>query len=244
MVPSPRLSLVVPAYNEARSIRRTLQTIQAYANAAGISYELIVAADGDDGTRELVSEMGLSDPRIQVVGSAQRGGKGRGVRWGVSAATGQIIGFVDADNKTPIEELEKILPWFDRGYDLVIGSRAMPESQIEAQQRFYRRIGSRLFGVGMHLAVGLWNIHDTQCGFKFFRHDVAKDLFARQRIDGYMFDVELLYLAEQRGYRIKEAGIRWQDDGDSRLQLVAGNWQNMLDLFRIRFGRRAGRMTA
>jgi len=244
MVPPPQLSLIVPAYNEVRSIRRTLQTIQAYVDAAGLSYELIVAADGDDGTRELVSGLAASDPRIQVMGSSRRGGKGRGVRSGVAAATGKIIGFVDADNKTPIEELEKILPWFERGYDVVIGSRAMPESQIDMQQKLYRRFGSRVFGVGMHLAVGLWNIRDTQCGFKFFRYEVAKDLFARQRIDGYMFDVELLCLAEQSGYRIKETGIRWQDDGDSRLQLVAGNWRNMLDLIRIRFGRRVGRITA
>jgi dolichyl-phosphate beta-glucosyltransferase len=120
----------------------------------------------------------------------------------------------------------------------------MPESQIAMQRKLYRRIGSQIFGVGMHLAVGLWEIRDTQCGFKFFRHDVAKDLFARQRIDGYMFDVELLCLAEQSGYRIKETGVRWQDDGDSRLRLVAGNWQNMLDLIRIRCGRRAGQLTA
>jgi dolichyl-phosphate beta-glucosyltransferase len=89
----------------------------------------------------------------------------------------------------------------------------------------------------MLLMLGLWDIHDTQCGFKFFRASVARDLFSRQRIDGYMFDVEVLHLAEQSGYHIKEVGVRWRDDGDSRLQLVAGNWRNMLDILRIRFGR-------
>jgi hypothetical protein len=89
----------------------------------------------------------------------------------------------------------------------------------------------------MHLVIGLWNLHDTQCGFKFFRGEVAHDLFGRQQIDGYMFDVEVLHLAEHSGYRIKEVGVRWHDDGDSRLNLVAGNWRNMLDILRIRFTR-------
>src|SRR5207247_790417 len=104
---------------------------------------------------------------------------------------GRLIGFTDADNKTPISELLKILPWFDRGYDVVIGSRAVDDSVIEVPQSFYRRIGSRCFAFAMRLITGLWGIGDTQCGFKFFRHDTAKDIFRRQRIDGYMFDVEM-----------------------------------------------------
>jgi hypothetical protein len=91
----------------------------------------------------------------------------------------------------------------------------------------------------MHTLLGMWHVRDTQCGFKFFRAPVARDLFGRQRIDGYMFDVEVLHLACRSGYRIKEVGVRWRDDGDSRLQLVAGNWRNMLDILRIRFGKAA-----
>jgi dolichyl-phosphate beta-glucosyltransferase len=141
---------------------------------------------------------------------------------------------VDADYKTPIEEIEKILPWFDEGYDLVFGSRATAQAQIENPQNLLRRLGSRGFKVAMHLIVGLWGIGDTQCGFKFYRAPVARDLFRRMRIDGYMFDVDLLYLAQKTGYQMKEVGIRWRDDGDSRLDLMAGNWQNLKDLFRIR----------
>jgi dolichyl-phosphate beta-glucosyltransferase len=132
------------------------------------------------------------------------------------------------------------LPWLGDGYDIVIGSRNVKESSIEVSQPFYRRLGSRAFTVGMHLIVGLRDIRDTQCGFKFFRGDVARDLFGRQRIDGYMFDVEILHLAQCAGYRIKEVGVRWRDDGDSRLQLVAGNWRNFVDLLRIRFGKAPG----
>jgi dolichyl-phosphate beta-glucosyltransferase len=229
------LSVIVPAYNEVKSINRTLDAIQSYLDQQPYHYEIIVSADGDDGTRELVAERAANNARINVIGSAERGGKGRGIRNGVAQAGGQVIGFVDADYKTPIEELDKLLPWFDRGYDIVIGSRGVADSCIEAPQPLYRRLGSRAFGIAMHLTIGLWSIHDTQCGFKFFRGDAARDLFSRQQIDGYMFDVEILHLAERSGYTTKEVGVRWHDDGDSRLDLVAGNWRNMLDILRIRF---------
>lgn len=232
----PSLSLILPAYNEVARIRQAIEQSRSYLDQRRISHEIIVAADGDDGTREVVADMARYDPRLSVLGSVERGGKGRGIRLGVQRAAGQIIGFADADFKTPIEEVDKLLPWFGEGYDLVIGSRAVAESRIENPQPLYRQLGSRCFAVAMHLILGLWHIRDTQCGFKFFRAPVARDLFRRQRIDGYMFDVEILHLAELSGYHIKEVGVRWRDDGDSRLQLVAGNWRNMLDILRIRFG--------
>jgi dolichyl-phosphate beta-glucosyltransferase len=231
------LSLIIPAYNEARSIARTLDAIQAYLDLQPYSYELIVAADGDDGTRELVARRAKSDPRIRVIGSAKRGGKGKGVRGGVALARGEVVGYLDADYKTPIEELAKLLPWLAQGYDLAIGSRAMADSRIEVPQPLYRRLGSKVFSLVMHLLMGLWSITDTQCGFKFFRQEVARDLFAYQRVDGYMFDVEILYLAARRNYRIKQVGVRWQDDGDSRYDPLGGTWKNMKELLQIRFGR-------
>jgi dolichyl-phosphate beta-glucosyltransferase len=118
---------------------------------------------------------------------------------------------------------------------VVIGSRALADSRIEKPQPLYRRLGSRGFHVLMRTVVGLSGITDTQCGFKFFRRDVALDLFRRQRIDGYMFDVEILYLARRAGYRIAQVPVRWRDDGDSRLALLSGNFRNVVDLFRIRF---------
>ena len=234
-----RLSLIVPAYNESRTILGTLKAIQTFLDKQGDAYEIIVCADGTDGTRDLVARQACRDGRLSVLGSDDRGGKGRAIREGVMCAKGQIIGFLDADYKVPIEELTKILPWFDQGYDVVIGSRGVSGSSIEVPQPIYRRLGSQAFGLAMHMLIGLWAIHDTQCGFKFFRGPVARDLFGRQCIDGYMFDVEILHLAERSGYRIKEIGVRWRDDGDSRLQLVAGNWRNMIDLLRIRFGKSA-----
>jgi dolichyl-phosphate beta-glucosyltransferase len=233
---NPFLSVVVPAYNEAARIVSTLDTIRSYLDTLTGEYEIIVSADGTDGTREKVATVAEGDRRIAVIGTPERGGKGRGIRHAMALTRGAIVGFVDADNKTPIEEIDNALLWFDRGFDVVIGSRALAESRIEVPQPWYRRYGSELFGIGMHLTIGLWDIRDTQCGFKFFRGSVGRQLFAWQRIDGYMFDVEVLSLARHSGYRIKEIPVRWRDDGDSRLDLISGNWRNFVDLLRIRFG--------
>jgi len=232
---SPALSIVVPAFNEAKRIRETVASIQNYLASTKTTYEIVVVADGTDATREIVSEMARSDSRLTVLGTSVRRGKGCGVREGMLQARGQLVGFVDADNKTPIEELTRLMPWFEKGYDVVIGSRGLAETRIENPQPLYRQIGSRVFGICMRTLTGLHGIRDTQCGFKFFRAEVARDLFQRQWIDGYMFDVEILCLAQKAGYSIKEVGVRWRDDGDSRLDLVAGNWRNFVDLMRIRF---------
>lgn len=239
----PRLSIVVPAYNEAARIVPTLQSARAHLDRRGLSFELIVVADGTDATRARASEWASGDPRVSVTGSPERRGKGRGVREGVARSRGAIVGFVDADDKTPIEEIDRLLPFFEQGYDLVFGSRAVEGARVEVRQKLYRRLGSRAFGLFMHLTVGLWGVRDTQCGFKFLRGDLARDLFARLTIDGYMFDVELLYLAQRAGLKLREVGVRWRDDGDSRLDLVGGNWRNFKDVLRIRFGARDARRT-
>ncbi len=237
MSASPQLSLVIPAFNEVATIQRTLRAIREYLEPRGVTYELIVSADGTDGTREAAAAL-VSEMPVRVMGAPERRGKGRGVREGVLAATGEMVGFLDADYKVPIDEIEKVMPWFEQDYDIVIGSRAAAGANIRVRQPWYRRIGSKGFGMVMRPLVGLRGIQDTQCGFKFFRAEVARDLFTRQRIDGYMFDVEILSLAARAGYKVKEVGVAWQDDGDTRLKLVSGNWKNLKDLFRIRFGGR------
>ena len=234
MPDSPYLSIIVPAFNEARSIARTLGLMRDYLDRRPWTYEIIVSADGTDGTREKAAEFGAGDPRFGVIGTPERGGKGRGVRNGVLRAKGQIVGFVDADYKTPIEEIEKILPWLD-AHEVVIGSRKVGDARIERPQPLYRRWGSRAFGMVMRSLVGLHGIRDTQCGFKFFRREAARTLFGKQRVDSYMFDVEILRLAKLQGYRIKEVGVRWQDDGDSRSPMISGTIRHARDLLRIRF---------
>jgi dolichyl-phosphate beta-glucosyltransferase len=228
------ISLILPAYNEVATVAQTIQDTSDYFTRRNYSYEIIVAADGDDGTRERAGGLACCNPRVKVIGAKTRRGKGRGIREGVFLASGEVIGFADADNKVPIDEYDKLEPWLAEGFEVVIGSRGLRDSKVERPQPLFRRIGSKGFGVFMHAVIGLPGVVDTQCGFKFFRGDVARDLFRRQRIDGYMYDVEILALAERRGYRVKEVPIRWHGDADSRLELFRGNLRNAIDIFRIR----------
>jgi dolichyl-phosphate beta-glucosyltransferase len=235
--PIALVSIVVPAYNEAGSIRATLDEMCSYFAKKPYDFEVIVVADGDDGTRELVGRLALHQPRLKVLGARERRGKGRGVREGVGVARGDVIGFVDADNKTPITDFDKFEAHLAAGCDVVIGSRGLHDSRVERRQPWYRRLGSKVFGVAMHAVIGLDAVVDTQCGFKFFRREAAADLFSRQIIDGYMFDVEILSLAARAGYSLVQVPVRWRDDNDSRLQLLRGNLRNGADLLRIRFRR-------
>ena len=234
---SPDLSLIVPAFNEVRRIAATLESMRSYLDKQHYTWEIIVSADGEDGTREAAAAWGKDDARLSVIGSPQRLGKGRGIRIGVQQAAGKIIGFVDADYKTPVEEIEKILPALAEGFDVVIGSRKVGESKIEVPQALYRRAGSAAFHAVMGTLLGLSDIKDTQCGFKFFQRDAAKTIFSHQRIDGYMFDVEILRLARLLGYKMKEVGVRWRDDGDSRYSPLSGTIKNARELLRIRMMR-------
>jgi dolichyl-phosphate beta-glucosyltransferase len=233
----PDITLILPAYNEVSAIACTIQEAKKYFEGRRKTYEIVISADGGDGTRELASEMAKSDPALRVLGGVERRGKGYGVRRAVALANGEIIGFADADNKTPIDEFDKFEPWLREGYEIVIGSRGLSGSIVERAQPFYRRLGAQGFALVMHVVVGLGEIPDTQCGFKFFQRRAALDLFGRQKIDGYMFDVEILYLAKRAGYRIAQVPVRWRDDRDSRLALLSGNIRNLIDLFRIRLGR-------
>jgi len=226
--------LILPAYNECSSIGSTIDQAFAYFQSRGIHAEIIVAADGGDGTREVVCKKSAGNANLKVIGHEERSGKGRGVREAVALARGRFIGYADADNKVPFSEYDKIQPFLAQGLEVVTGSRAVTGSEIERRQPWYRQIGSKGFRLFLQVVLGLPGVRDTQCGFKFFQREVALELFALQRIDGYMFDVEILSLAHRFGYRIKEVPIRWHDDGDSRLQLLSGNIRNVRDIFAIR----------
>ncbi len=226
----PDISLILPAYNEEKTIVSTIREAQEYFKNKGLNAQIIVAADGNDKTRELARAI----PGVIVLGSAQRSGKGRGIRLGVEQASGAFIGFADADNKVPISEFDKFLPLLAGACDVALGSRAQGRSKIEKAQPFYRQLGSKGFYYFVQTVVGLPGITDSQCGFKFFHHDFAKKIFALQKIDGYMYDVEILALAIRMKARVLEIPIRWRDDADSRLDLIAGNIQNVKDIFRIR----------
>ena len=230
------LSLIIPAFNEEKRLGTTLASMQAYLQKQDYSWEIIVVDDGSSDRTPAIAESYMHPvPTLRLLRNEHNRGKGYSVRRGMLQGQGKYLGFADADYKTPIEEVERILPWLKDGYDMVIGSRGMERSQVERPQPKYRQVGARLFALVMHTLVGLHDIVDTQCGFKFFQRSVAQDLFSRQMISGYMFDVEVLYLAERLGYRTKEVPIRWMNDPDSRLQLVRGNLLNMRDLIRIRW---------
>lgn len=235
----PEITLILPAYNEAGCIARTVGEAVAYFQSRQRTYQIIVAADGADGTREIVGELGRKDPAIQAIGEPARRGKGCGIREAVALATGSVIGFADADNKVPIEEYDKFAPLLAEGSPIVIGSRTLARSTIDRFQPWYRRWGGKGFGVFMRAVTGLRGISDTQCGFKFFQHAVAKQLFTLQKIDGYMYDVEILLLAQYLGHKVCEVPIRWRDDHDSRLDLVRGNLRNLRDILRVRARTRA-----
>jgi len=228
------LSIVIPAYNEAANLQAgALDKVALYLQEQTYPYEVLVVDDGSsDNTAELAEAFCVKHPRFRVIRNSHRG-KAFAVCTGLLHACGEYVLFTDMDQATPIREAEKVLPWFEAGYDVVIGSRGT----VRHNAPIWRKLMSRSQQLLRNWILGFREITDTQCGFKFFRGEVAKDLFARQKIDGYMFDVEILYLARKAGYSIKEVGVVWRDDGDSRLQLVAGNWENMKEILSIRFNR-------
>ena len=233
------ISLILPAYNEARVIPTTVGEAVRYFDSRGLRYEIIVSADGTDGTREIVRDLARTNPALSAIGSEARCGKGLGIRNAVAIATGKVIGYADADNKVPIEEYDKFRPVLESGIEVAIGTRR-GGATIERAQPLYRRIGSKGFLYFMQTLVGLPGINDTQCGFKFFQRKCAKELFRRQKVDAYMFDVEILAIARRLGYRIQQVPVRWRDDADSRLNVVTGNIKNVRDILKIGLEHRFG----
>ncbi len=233
--PQDGLSLVIPAFNEKAAITPTIREAIQYFESNKLPFEIIVVADGNDGTREMLLEMAKTEKRLLVLGSSERRGKGKGVKEGILRAQMKYVGFTDADNKTPIEEFTKFFQALKKGTPVVIGSRAKKGAIIDKAQPWFRQIGSRGFSAYLRCTLGLWGIPDTQCGFKFFETKVAQNLFSKMRIDGYMFDVELLHLATKENLSITQIPVRWRDDGDSRLDLFSGNLRNAQDILKIRF---------
>jgi dolichyl-phosphate beta-glucosyltransferase len=227
------VTVIVPAFKEADSIEATVKDIVRFFDQSPFDLELVAAVDGDDETRSRVSALGRADSR--VIGSFEpvRRGKGHAVRRSALLASGDIVGYVDADNKTTFSEFSKVEAELRAGADVVIGSRVSADSVIERRQRLYRRVGGRVFRFLIRRLLGLRDIQDTQCGFKFFRKSAARELFSRQTVNGYMFDVELLALASRLGYRIAQVPVRWRDDADSRFSPLSGTVRNAMDVLRI-----------
>jgi len=228
------LSIVIPAYNEEKRLLPTLSKIGAYLSDQGFPYEIIVVDDGStDNTLQMVKNFACSDNHTVILANEQNSGKGYSVRKGMLSAKGEYIFFTDADLSTPIEEIEKCLPYLTNGYDVVIGSRSMPESDITIRQPWYRETMGKIFNfmVNMVLVKG---IIDTQCGFKGFKKEVVKTVFSRCSIDGFSFDVEALYLSRKFNFKIKEIPIRWENSTLSKVNPIRHSFQMFKDLFRIK----------
>jgi dolichyl-phosphate beta-glucosyltransferase len=235
------LTIVLPAYNEADRIGPGLDELFGYLMTAhGLPHpiDVLVVDDGSsDGTADLVRARpeaagSLAGITLAVL-AVPHGGKGAAVRSGMLAATGDLVVFADADMATPPEELTKLVAALE-GHDLALGSRIQPDgSDMRATQPGYRR----LLGKAFHLLASIWvvgPVKDTQCGFKGFTHPVAQDLFAHQRITSMVFDVELIYLARRRKYRIAIVPIEWSDKRGSRMRAtVRVAIRVAWDLFRI-----------
>jgi dolichyl-phosphate beta-glucosyltransferase len=232
----PELSVVIPAYNEALRLPRTLERVGAFL--AGSSHEIVVVDDGSsDGTAELARAAGGA--ALNVVRNERNRGKGYSVRRGMLLARGAVRLMTDADLSTPIEELPRLLARAREGYDVVIGSRALPEAQIEVRQSRYRENAGRAFNL---LVRGLLlpDLHDTQCGFKLFSGSAATAVFEAARLDGFSFDVEALVIARRLGHRIAEVPVTWRNDAATRVGAFHGLLA-FLDLARIRWNASTGR---
>lgn len=234
----PQVSVVIPAYNEADRIVPTIGAIAAYMSSRGEPWELLVCDDGStDQTVTLVRDLNLTN--LRVLEAPSNGGKGSAVRRGMLAARGDAVLFADADQSTPIEQFDRLHRRLTDGFDVVVGSRAA-DGSLEANKSVFRKAMSG----GLRLLVKTFfrmGVKDTQCGFKLFTAEAADDLFRRQHIDGFSFDLEVLYLAQKFGYRIFEEPVEWIDAPGSTVDAAKVAVEFMKDLIQIRIADLRGR---
>ncbi len=218
------ISIIIPAYNEQVRLPDTLRRIAEYLRSGEWSFqEILIVDDGSrDGTAAAAEEFARSNPSVRVLRNPGNRGKGYSVRHGMLEARGEWRLFSDADLSTPIEELEKLWTAVSTGKDAIaIGSRALDRSLIGVHQPGHRETMGRFFNGVMRVTTGL-AISDTQCGFKLFRADVAREVFSRQMLERFGFDAEVLYIAHHRGYGIAEVPVRWNHVDGSKVGMMTG----------------------
>lgn len=211
-VNSVSFSVILPAYNEAQRLPAFLQSVRPYCRQQyGDDYEVIVVDDGSsDGTAEQMEVWSQQWPQLQLLRLAEHRGKGAAVRAGMLSARGRLLLFADADGATPIDEAIRLHAEIERGADLAIGSRLLTGDGVQQDRTWSRRLLGRTFARVTHALLRL-SVRDTQCGFKMFRRDAGRCLFSLLREEGFLFDLELLILADQQGYRVVEVPVNWTE---------------------------------
>jgi dolichyl-phosphate beta-glucosyltransferase len=216
----PRWSVIVPAYNEAERLPRSLEDIVACFEGRGEAWEALVVDDGStDDTPRIVAAVARVQPAVRLIQLAGNHGKGAAVRRGMLEARGEYRLFTDADGATPIAELKRLEPALAAGADIAIGSRVVVDPAVSVTAQPHRVLAGRVFNWLVSHA-GLRGIADSQCGFKAFKARAAEDLFAPLRTRGFGFDVELLLQAQARGYRIAEVPVNWVDQAGSKVGVL------------------------
>jgi len=225
------LSIVAPAYQEERRIGPSLERLTSWARERAATTEIVVVDDGSsDGTAALVA--GYAAHGVRLVRLAVNRGKGAALRAGVAASGGARVLLTDVDLSTPITEVDRLMPHLENA-DVVMGSRALSESRITRRQPIWREIAGKTFNAAIRV-LGVRGFRDTQCGFKLLRGEVARELFAAMTIDRYAYDVELVWLARRRGYRVVEVGVEWRDEGGSRVRVLRDGTRMLIDVVRLR----------
>jgi dolichyl-phosphate beta-glucosyltransferase len=240
----PNLSIIIPAFNEEKRLGRTLSRIREYLGNQGLrseQVEVIVVDDGStDRTIQVAHEWEQQFPGLRIVSNGKNHGKGYSVRHGVLEARGDIALFTDADLSSPIEESEKLFAAIRAGSDVAIGSRAIDRSLIFAHQSQFREVAGMIFNGFVRLLTGL-RLQDTQCGFKAFLTQPSRIVFEQQRIEGFGFDPEILFLAGRHGLKIAEVPVRWAHDPATKVHVFRDSLRMFVDLLYIRWNWLSGR---
>jgi dolichyl-phosphate beta-glucosyltransferase len=242
-VTDPYLSIVIPGFNEQNRLPRTvLQTLEWCAEAGALDrFELLIVDDGsDDETLTLAQLFSRQVGNVRSIACPHRG-KGEAVRMGMLNAAGSFILFMDADGATPLAEIPKLLETLKDGADIAIGSRVVQDPrETSVVTSWKRKLTGRIFSGIVNLLV-IPGIADTQCGFKMFRREVVRDIFSRQKIEGFAFDVEILFLARKLGFSVAEVPVNWVNQEGSKVRLVTDSVRMFLDIARIHWLHRGER---
>lgn len=237
-IAQPLLTIIIPAYNEESRLPVTLPQVLAFAEAQPYAVEVLVVDNGSsDRTAEIVQEMAGAHSVLSLLNQPVRG-KGAAVRKGIQEGHGEYLFICDADLAMPVAEVSKFLPPALSDYDIAIASREAPGAR-RYNEPAYRHLMGRAFNLVVR-TLAVPGIQDTQCGFKCFHHEVARTLFAMQRVDGWAFDVEVLHIAIRRGYRIVEVPINWYYGEGSRVSPLRDSLRMLLEVLRIRRNSRRG----